>query len=478
MSTLLLTEWRLQVRHGVVAAVAGLTAIWCVGMLLAPPAWRPEIGALALFFDLTGIGLFFVPALIAVDRGSGVTWLRRLGRVEARVFLAVRVMMTALLSMAAGTVVLLVAGAGDVGTRLAGVLGLTLVLSLVSIVAMGGADGLPAYLGRLPFLVIPLLVPALLELTDLVSSPLLGVSPVTSAMRLIRDEAGIFDWLWSLVWIGALVVPAIGAWQRDGPATQPERTAHEAIRARISPGRRPMRAFAAADRRTLAGDRLLWLILAGVPVMALAVRWFGGAGIAVVRERWGLDLQPELPFFWALVLVVHTPVMMGAVAGMLFLEDRDSGVLPVVKATRTSLRGLIAWRSGATALASGAAVVVLVPLADAAHAAGPAGLVATAMVAGAAAVPVSLIMATLGRDRVQGMAVMKVMGVPLYLPLAGWFASGVAVLPMLVVPTAWAAQAFWADSATTAWLWAAGGVAWSAVLGLLLARRFGRTVVA
>jgi hypothetical protein len=243
-------------------------------------------------------------------------------------------------------------------------------------------------------------------------------------------------------------------------------------------GRRTaVRSLARVDRRTLLGDRLLLLIAAGVPLLALAVRWVGGPGLAWVEGRYGVDLAGYLPLAWAFVLVLHTPAMFGALTGLLFCEDRDAGLLPAVALTRASLRTLLVYRLGATMAVTALAVVAGLGIAGAEHAAGPSGILATAVVAGAAAVVPALLLATLARDRVQAMALTKVMGIPLYLPLAWWFVDGPAGWVFAVVPTGWAAQALWAGSATQAWAFAAGGLAVTAVLAAALLSRFHRSLV-
>lgn len=479
MTTIVRTEWRLQLRHGVVAAVGGVTVLWVVAILLVPGSWRAEVSRWALFFDLTGVGLFFVPALIALERGSGVSDAHRITPTSPASFLSVRVAGVASLATAGGTVVLLTAGVSQIGMRIAGVLGLAVLLSIIAVVAMGSNVSLPGYLTRVPFLAVPLLLPALLEGSGAVSSPLLGLSPVTSGMRLLGGSGGGFDGLYLAAWIAALALPAVRAWSSQPTAVaRPEVDRAPARATRIRAGIAAWRSQATVDRRSLAGDRLLILVLAGVPLIAGAARWAAGAGVTWAEDRWNVDIEPLVPLIWAFVLVVHTPSMLGAVTGLLFLEDRDVGALPALHTTRWSLGGLVRWRLVVTAALTAAAVMAAVPLAGATHQAGWTGIVAAAVASGAASTTVALLIATFGRDRAQGMAVMKIIGLPFYAPLAAWAAPSAVSLAFLVVPSAWAVQAFWAGDAVTAWIWALGGVVTSALLDAMLVRRYQRIVVA
>lgn len=476
MKAILLTEWRLHARHGVIAAVAVVTGLWSTGILLAPVAWRAELSAWALFFDLAGIGLFFVPALTTLERGNGVRELCRISPVGQQQFLAVRVGSISLLATLAGSFVLVAAGVDAFGGRILGVLGLAIVTSFLSVIALGSTTAIPEYFGRVPFIAIPLLLPPMLEASGLVTSPLLSLSPVTSAMRLIRASGGTLDAIWLLAWAAALAFPALRAWGATGshmrwapPAPVSRPVAH------VQPGWNAWRSAAAVDRRTLTGDRLLVMVATGVPVLAVAVRWLDGAGATWLLGRWGFDITPYLSLAWAFVLVVHTPLMIGAVSGLVFLEDRDAGVLPAVKVTHWSLPGLVTWRMAITAGITVAAVLVGVPVAGAVPSGGWLGVLASAVSAGVLSTTVAMLLASLARDRVQGMAVMKVMGLPFYGSLASWFMSGAAGLAWLVVPSGWTVRAFWASSSVAAWLWAAGGIVWSGMLTILLARRFDRS---
>jgi len=474
VTSILLTEWRLQLRHGVIAAVGIVTTLWVAGLSFAPATWRPELGRWAIFFDLAGIGLFFVPSLIAVERGSGVNLAVAVSPVPPTVFLMVRVGTIAALAALAGTVVLVAARVSGLPIRVLGVVGLAVLMSLVSIVAMGPSPVLTEYMSRVPFLAVPLLAPALLEMSGAVDSPLLGLSPVTSAMRMLGAHAGALDVAWLGLCLAALVRPAQTAWGATAEDIE-SRSEPESTGSRLVDRIAWWRSHAGVDRRTLGGDRLLLLVLAGVPAIALGVRWLTGPGAAWFESRWGIDLTPYLPLIWAFVIVAHTPTMFGGVAGLLFLEDRDAGVLPAVAVTRSSVRGLVVWRLVAVWLLTTGGVVMAALVAGAMHPAGMLGIAASAVAAGAVATMVTMLLAAFGKDRVQGMAVMKVLGLPIYSSLAAWAAPSTAVIALLLIPSTWAIEAFWAPTAGSALAWATGGVAVSTAWVAALVWRFERS---
>jgi fluoroquinolone transport system permease protein len=480
--SLVLTELRLHRRHGVLLATGVMTAVWITVLLALAPAWRADAVRWVLFLELATLGFFVAPALVVVERSNGVTHALRLTRLAPSAALAVRIAMLAAAVLVAASAVVPVAGRGWPPDVLVGAVLTSLLVSLLAVVMIGRATTLTAYVARVPAVAVPLVAPALLHGTGLVEHPWLALSPLTGALDLLGGR-----WSWSTVaWILICVTGLWIAAVRIGFDVAPGRsTGGSAGRSGAWPAAgatyRPwsaVRSLARADRHTILADRLLLLVLAGVPVLALAVRWLSRGGLVRVEGRYGLDLVEHLPVVWALVLVVHTPVMLGAIAGLLFLEDRDAGLLPVLATTRASLSTLLTYRLGATAAGTAVLVVAAVPLAGAHHPAGTVGVVATGLAAGAVATVPAMVLATLARDRVQGMALTKAMGLPLYLPLAWWFVDGPAGWLFLLAPTAWTAKTFWADSAITAVAFALGGITVSALLAAALAVRLRRSVVA
>lgn len=476
----------LQARHGVVASVAGLAALWSVLLLSLPASVRAAAVPWVLFLDLAALGFFFVPALAVVERGNGVTAALRLTRLSPARALGVRVGLLSVWSVLAA-MALVAAGRPHRPLLVVGGAAVTsLLLCLLAQVMVGRHTTLTGYLPRIPLVGVPLLVPALVHGIGVSDAPLLWLSPATGALALLGGHG---SWL-AAGWVGAWIVGGWVAATRIGfdvlprPTTGTVASSRRTTRSRRTPMSagpgwwRAVRAFARADRRTLLGDGVLVMLVAGIPLLALLVRLLAGPGLPWALDRWGLDLALHLPALWALVVVVHAPVMAGSLCGMLFLEDRDAGLLPAIATTRASLRTLVAYRLAATAAGTMIAVAVALLVAGAAHRAGTVGLVATAVVAAAVATVPAMVLAALVRDRVVGMAAMKAMSLPLYLPLAWWWVDGPAGWAFGLVPTGWAVRTFWASSAVEALGFAAGGVAVSGVLVVVLLRRLRGTTVA
>ena len=455
---LVATELRLHHRHGVLAATAAMTSVWVVLLRALPEYLRPEAVPWVLFLELATLGFFFVPALAVSERANGVTAALRLTRLSPARALGVRIGTLALSALTAAVVVVPAGGLGWAPPVLAGAALTSGLVSLLAVVMVGRADSLTSYMARVPAVAVPLLLPALLHGTGLWDAGFLAVSPATGALELL---SGRWSWpaaAWITSWLAGLWVAAVHiGFDVEPVATKAVRPS--SVRAAGgSVSWTAVRSFAGVDRRTLLGDRILLLLVAGVPLIALGVRWASGPGLVWAENRFGIHLAGDLPMLWAFVLVVHTPVMFGAVAGLLFLEDRDAGLLPAVILTRASLVTLLAYRLTALVLVTSAAVAVGVVVAGAEHEAGAAGVFVSATAAGVVASVPAMLLATVARDRIQGMALMKAMGVPLYLPLAWWFVDTPAGWLFAVLPTGWLVRTFWAPSLAAAVAYAAGGI--------------------
>jgi fluoroquinolone transport system permease protein len=478
LAPLVRTELRLHLRHRIVAGVAVLTALWLVLLRLLPVSVRPTAVAWVLFLDVATIGFYLAPALLQVERANGVTAALRLTRVSPHQVLAIRVGGLTAWAVLAAVVLTLAAGIGAAPVVWFGAGATALLLAVLAIALVGRDETLTGYLPRIPPAGVALLGPALVYGIGLSDHPLLWLSPATGAFGLLL---GRWSWL-AVAWLGVSTAALWLVAQRVVLDVRPRsrRTRDVRVASRGGgTGRRggAVRSLAGVDRHTLLSDGLLLLLVAGIPLLAVLVRLGSGHGLAWLEGRTGSDLTVHLPLVWALVLVVHAPLMAGTITGMLFLEDRDAGLLPALATTRAGLRTLVAYRFVVAAVATVLAIAVSLPLAGAEHAAGVPGVLVTAVAGGVVATVPAALLASLVRDRAAGIALVKAIGLPLYLPLAWWFFDGPWGWLFAIVPTAWAAQALWAETLAGAALFAAGGVVTSLAWTGVALQRLRRSIV-
>jgi fluoroquinolone transport system permease protein len=474
---LLRTEIRLLARMWVLASVANVTVAWSIAVQLVPPEARAVVVPLILLMDLAALGFYFIPSLMVLERAEGVTSAMRVTPARAGERLAVRAGALSVASLLAGIVLLLASSHGPMPTVLLGVAATSVTFALVAVVMVGPLDTLTAYMVRVPLVAVPLMLPALVSHLGLWDGWLLQASPVTGELQLM---SGTFSWpqlAWQAAWIAALWLLASRA------MTAPLRPARIAPRARSAGNAalrsgfstwRAIRSFAMTDRATLLRDPLLLMIIGGVPALALVARLTATIGASLIQDRFGIDIGPYLPVVWGLMLVLHTPLMFGTLVGILFLEDRDARLLPVLASTRASLFTLAAYRLGALVLITMVMLPIGFAIAGVSHDGGWIGLAATVVAAGFLAPVPALAMASLAPNRAAGMAMMKIIGLPFYVPLATWWVSLPLAAAFGILPSTWSLWAMWADSAVAAIAFAAVGAAVCVAISIVLYRRLAR----
>jgi hypothetical protein len=471
---LLRTELRLLVRMWVLPSAAAVTVLWSAGVQLVPEDARPVVVPLILLMDLAALGFYFIPSLMVLERAEGISSSMRVTPAPAGERLAVRVGALAVASLLAALVLLLASGHGPIPIVLLGVASTSLTFALLAVVMAGPYDTLTAYMVRVPLVAVPLLLPALLAHLGIWSGWILELSPATGQMELMSGSFSLPLLAWQLVWVAALWLLAQRAVLAPLPPTRIEAARRAVRRSTIATGFsrwRAIRSFERTDRATLLRDPLVLMIVGGVPALALGARLVSTVGATWIRDRFGVDIGPYLPVVWALTLVLHTPLMFGSMVGLLFLEDRDARLLPVLATTRASIATLVAYRIGALVLATAVMLPIGFAIAGVTHPAGWLGLAATVIAAAALAPVPAVAMATLAPNRAAGMALMKVISLPFYLPLAAWFIGLPGAVAFGLLPSTWSLWALWADSGLAAMAAASVGAGISFVVALFLVRR-------
>lgn len=478
---LLRTDSRLLWRFQAVTATAVVTALWVVVLRVAPGAVRDAAVPFVLLTDVTALGFLFVPALLLLERTEGVEAAMRMTPVRAVERVGVRLALTTALSTVAAVAVCVAADVAHLGPRVIGVALLSMLFGLVAFALTGSATTLTTFLTRAPFVAAPLIAPALAHGLDVTTSPWLYASPVTGAVDMLDGDLRWGGVGWVLVCIAGVALLVGRTARRPLPAG--DASGRAALDRRSHTRTWPahpgswsrwvaVRSFVRADRRTLLRDGLLLMLGGSVPLLALAMWAMATFGVTWAQRRYGVDLGPHLPVIEALLLVVHTPVVFGSLTGLLLLEDRDAGLFGPLATTRAGLSTLLSYRVGATAAWTAMVLAATLSVDGVGHRAGIAGTLATAVAAGTASVVPALLLAATAGNRVQGVAVMKMLGLPLYLPLVTWALIGPAHWAFAPLPTAWAMWTAWAPTPAQAVAYLAGAAVVSVGVSVPLARRF------
>jgi fluoroquinolone transport system permease protein len=358
---------------------------------------------------------------------------------------------------------------------LAGV-GLTALLTMLLAVAVAvRCRSVLAFMIALPLVLLPLLAPAVASGAGL-RHPALYAAPTTGAMELVRSGYGGSGPGWPaaagwVAWLGAGCAAAAWLALRGSGPGRPPRVARPRVAARVAADRAPagpVRGFLRTDLARLRRDPLLLLIAASPGVLGLAARF----GYPPVRDwlsqAYGFDLDPYRPVLLAAAVVLHVPVTAGMVGALLVLDDLDDRALVALRVSPLTLPRYLGYRAGLVTAAALAGLAVAVPLSGLA---GPAAawprLAAGGLLAGLLAPVTMLGTLAVARNKVAGVAVLKLLGLPLYAPLAGWWLAGPAGWLLAGLPSWWVLRVLWAGG----WPYPVAGAAVLAAVVALLARR-------
>ncbi len=240
---------------------------------------------------------------------------------------------------------------------------------------------------------------------------------------------------------------------------------------------RTLAAFARNDALTLRRDAFLSYILAMPYALVLSARWLLPVLTAWLLDRFAFDAVPYYPLVLGSMFVLQGPMMFGVVIGLMMLDERDADTLTALRVTPFPLTHYALYRLALAAALGVAFVLLATPLSGVMPPALWPAITPIALCAGLMGAAAALTLATFAGNKVEGIALMKGIGLFMVGPLAAYFIPSPWGLLLGVLPSYWPAQAFW-----TAWV---GGPWWPYLLvGLIylaglcawLMRRFQRRI--
>ncbi|MFD0804241.1 hypothetical protein ACFQZU_23395, partial [Streptomonospora algeriensis] len=199
--------------------------------------------------------------------------------------------------------------------------------------------------------------------------------------------------------------------------------------------------LARVDLRGLLRDPMLMALLLGPVVLALALRRAYPPASDFLADRYGLNTAPFAPVLLAALVVLHVPMMIGAMAALRTVEDADDGTQLLYRVSPLGLPRYLAYRLAVASVAAGGGLAAAVPLsglaADVPAERAPA-LVA-AVVLAALQAPLFVLAATaFAPSKVETLVLVKVAGAVFTLiPVAVWWLPGWAAWPLAPLTLFW-----------------------------------------
>ena len=239
-----------------------------------------------------------------------------------------------------------------------------------------------------------------------------------------------------------------------------------------------IRALGPIDARSIRRDSYLgWVLFLPLGIAAL-VRW----GVPWLTEWLAVahdfDLTPYHMLITSYAVVLMVPLLLGQILGFLLLDERDDDTLTALLVTPLPLEGYLAYRIGLPLLSGMLLSVLAVILTGLVEL--PFSLLVPIALLYALETPIlTLLMASVCENKVQGFALIKAVGAAPLLAAAAYFLDEPWQYAAGLIPTYWPLKAFWlASEGSTAACWgviAVGLAAHVALLAVLL-RRFDRVL--
>ncbi|HNT24909.1 MAG TPA: hypothetical protein PKM21_11125 [Anaerolineales bacterium] len=240
-----------------------------------------------------------------------------------------------------------------------------------------------------------------------------------------------------------------------------------------------LRALGPIDIRSVRRDSALsWMVF--IPIFsALILRWGMPPLTARILERYDFNLEPYYPVMLAYFFVVMAPVTFAVLIGFLLLDEKDDHTLTALQVTPLSLNAYLAYRIAIPVLLTFVMMFVLFPVS---------GLDAlplqNILLIAIAAAPLSpmfaLFLASFAQNKVQGFALMKLVGFVLFIPIFAYFALPGWELAFGLIPTYWPMKVYWllnSGQTERVWVYLLVAVFYQFALTALFARRFNRSMV-
>lgn len=243
---------------------------------------------------------------------------------------------------------------------------------------------------------------------------------------------------------------------------------------------RLMRQFALNDLRLARRDSFL-IMMAGMALgIGLIFRYLlpwadiylAESGL-LPNQTTGLHLSDLYPMLVSFIGIFQSAVLVGAIFGFLFLDEKDGNTLTALLVTPVRLTDYLVYRMLMPALITFLVTLVVVPLIGQAQI-GWGRLVAVAAGAAPAASLIVLYYALAADNKVQGFAMAK------FVAIAGWIIPAAWFLPepwqwlAALFPPYLAHKAYWMAEAGAAYWWPplVVGITWQIAVLAVMARMF------
>jgi fluoroquinolone transport system permease protein len=230
--------------------------------------------------------------------------------------------------------------------------------------------------------------------------------------------------------------------------------------------------FGRNDLRTVRRDSMLVTVMLG-PFLYAAALWFLPALTGYIERTYAFDLVPYHSAIISAFCVLGPPLLLGAVLALQLLDERDQNTFAALRVTPVPPMTYPAYRAGVTIVLTTFSVLASLAISGRVDARTLVLSVPIALMAGLLAPVLGFVMSALGRNKIEGLAVMRVIGLAVFtVPMIPFFLlDSPWQLAFGVLPPYWPVRAFWsAYDGGTYWPYVAVGLLYNAAVAVALLR--------
>ncbi len=185
---LFIWDLRFQARYGFYFLYGFLTLLYAAVLISMPIAWRENAAAILIFSDPAAMGLFFMGAIVLLEKSQKVTSFFAITPLKAFEYVSSKVLSLCVISVIVAGILAFVSGSGEMASVFAGTFLSSVMFTLFGVIVATKITSLNQFiLATVPVEILGF-VPGLLHLFG-VTPKAFGIYPANACMNLIAGKS-------------------------------------------------------------------------------------------------------------------------------------------------------------------------------------------------------------------------------------------------------------------------------------------------
>ncbi len=185
--SLFLLDMRFQAKHGFYFLYAILTVLYTMILFALPESWRGKAAALLIFSDPASMGLFFMGAIVLLEKSQHTPWAFAVSPVRPMEYVIAKVGSLSVISLAVAAILAFAAGVNKLHMVLLGTFLSGVIFTLLAIIIATKIISLNQFLLWTVPAEIVCFVPAILHLFK-ITPAWLGYYPINVCMEMVSGQ--------------------------------------------------------------------------------------------------------------------------------------------------------------------------------------------------------------------------------------------------------------------------------------------------